>query len=54
MRIAMSNYHEVYDKLAEKYKLVGDEHFMEFLTMLLTPGEGDISWNSPKPRPRRK
>jgi ferredoxin len=37
----MSNYHEVYDKLAEKYKLVGDAHFMEFLTMLLTPEEGE-------------
>ncbi|HTY82091.1 MAG TPA: hypothetical protein VMB24_04855, partial [Dehalococcoidales bacterium] len=30
----------VYDKLAEKYNLVGDAHFMEFLTMLLTPEEG--------------
>ena len=31
---------EVYDRLAEKYRLVGDSHFMEFLRMLLTPEEG--------------
>jgi ferredoxin len=31
---------DVYDKLAEKYRLVGDAHFMEFLKVMLTPEEG--------------
>jgi ferredoxin len=33
---------EVYDKLAEKYELVGSKHFMDMIKVLMTPDEGEI------------
>ena len=32
---------DVYAKLAEKYRLVGDDHFIELLKTLMTPEEGE-------------
>ncbi len=32
---------EVFDKLAEKYRLAGDVHFMEFLRMMMLPSEAE-------------
>ncbi len=46
----MPNHDEVYTKLAEKYRLVGDEHFMEFLRMMLTPEEGQYLLELSKPK----
>lgn len=40
---------EVFDKLAEKYRLVGDAHFMEFLKMMLLPSEGQYLLELSKP-----
>lgn len=37
----MAVHNEVYDKLAEKYRLVGDAHFIELLETLMTPEEGE-------------
>lgn len=33
---------EVYDKLADKYKHVGHQHFRDILELLMTPEEGEI------------
>jgi len=41
---------DVFDKLAEKYRLVGDTHFMEFLKMLLLPSEAQYLLELSKPR----
>ncbi|MFA5308384.1 MAG: 4Fe-4S binding protein [Dehalococcoidales bacterium] len=46
----MSTNNAVYDKLAEKYRLTGDAHFMELLTMLLTPEEGKYLLALDKPK----
>jgi Na+-translocating ferredoxin:NAD+ oxidoreductase RNF subunit RnfB len=46
--VAIQN--EVYDKLAEKYRLVGDAHFLEFLQMMLTPEEGQYLLELSKPK----
>lgn len=46
----MAVQNSVYDRLAEKYRLVGDAHFMEFLTMLLTPEEGNYLLALDKPK----
>jgi electron transport complex protein RnfB len=39
-RKELSETNEVYEKLAEKYRLVGDTWFMEVLQVLMTPEEG--------------
>jgi ferredoxin len=41
---------DVYDKLAEKYRLVGDVHFLELLEMLMTPEEGKYLLELSKPK----
>ncbi len=46
----MKNNQIAYDKLAEKYKLAGDAHFMEFLKMMLTPEEGNYLLALDKPK----
>jgi electron transport complex protein RnfB len=46
--VAIQN--EVYQKLAEKYRLVGDAHFLEFLEMLMTPEEGQYLLELSKPK----
>ena len=46
----MATQNNVYDKLAEKYRLVGDTHFREFLEMLLTPEEGVYLLELAKPK----
>ena len=46
----MATHHDVYDNLAEKYRLVGDMHFMELLEMLLTPEEGKYLLALDKPK----
>ncbi len=40
----------VYDRLAGKYRLVGDAHFMELLQMLMTPEEGKYLLELSKPK----
>jgi electron transport complex protein RnfB len=46
--VAIQN--DVYDKLAEKYRLVGDAHFLELLQMLMTPEEGVYLLELSKPK----
>ncbi len=41
---------EVFNQLAEKYRLVGDAHFMEFLKMMMTPAEGEYLLALAKPQ----
>ncbi len=41
---------KVYDKLAEKYHLVGDTHFLELLKMYMTPDEGRYLLELPGPK----
>jgi len=41
---------EVFNQLAEKYRLVGDAHFMEFLKMMMTPAEGEYVLALDKPQ----
>jgi electron transport complex protein RnfB len=36
----MKKHHEVYDKLAEFYRLVGDAHFLDLLMLYMTPEDG--------------
>ena len=38
----MPNENDVYDKLLEKYRQVGNAHFLEILKVLMTPEEGEI------------
>jgi hypothetical protein len=38
--LAINN--EIYDKLEDKYRLVGDTHFREVLETLMTPEEGRL------------
>jgi ferredoxin/predicted transcriptional regulator len=40
LRITTIAHDEVYLKLAEKYRLVGDEYFLELLEVFMTPEEG--------------
>jgi hypothetical protein len=40
---------DVYDKLAEKYHLVGDVHFLELLELYMTPEEGKYLLELSKP-----
>jgi len=42
--------HEVYNKLAEKYRLIGDTHFLELLKLLMTPEEGKYLLELDKPK----
>ncbi|OGO19424.1 MAG: hypothetical protein A2Z15_06195 [Chloroflexi bacterium RBG_16_50_11] len=46
----MAVQNNVYDKLAEKYRLVGDAHFMELLQLLMTPEEGKYLLVLDKPK----
>ncbi len=46
----MINQNEVYEKLAEKYRLVGDEHFLELLQLYMTPEEGRYLLELSKPK----
>ncbi len=46
----MAIQNDVYDKLAEKYRLVGDAHFLELLQMLMTPEEGVYLLELSKPK----
>jgi predicted transcriptional regulator len=48
--IKLKNRQTIFDKLAEKYKLAGDAHFMEFLKMMLTPEEGNYLLALDKPK----
>ncbi len=41
---------KVYDKLAEKYRLAGDEHFIELLETYMTPEEGIYLLELSKPK----
>src|SRR5512136_2727138 len=41
---------EVFDKLAAQYQLAGDTHFMEFLTMVMLPAEGEYLLECAKPK----
>ena len=38
----MTDENDVYAKLAEKYRQVGNEHFLKILKVLVTPEEGEI------------
>ena len=46
----MAVQNDVYEKLADKYRLVGDKHFRELLEMLLTPEEGIYLLELSKPK----
>jgi ferredoxin len=46
----MSAQNEVYYKLAEKYRLVGDAHFLELLELYMTPEEGCYLLELSKPK----
>ena len=37
----MTNDNQVYDRLAEKYRLAGDEYFLRLIKSMMTPEEGE-------------
>jgi electron transport complex protein RnfB len=49
-RRQLDNRNDSYARLAEKYHLVGDEHFQELLRVYMTPGEGEylLELSTPK------